>query len=111
VKRILVLVVTATVAVGGAAHAVVVGAAASEEPAAESPLAAARPCLMSISVANLDVSARWYGDVLGFREIRRLAVPASSLVADDRRSTSLWVGWIVGWRFGLLARRSLGRAQ
>jgi catechol 2,3-dioxygenase-like lactoylglutathione lyase family enzyme len=59
--------------------AVAAGAGAGEKPAAENPLAAAHPCLISISVANLDASVRWYGDVLGFRETKRLNLPASSL--------------------------------
>jgi catechol 2,3-dioxygenase-like lactoylglutathione lyase family enzyme len=76
VKRVVLLIVAAA-AVAGAAHAA--NAGASDRPAAENPLAAARPCLMSISVANLDASVRWYGDVLGFREVKRLDLPASSL--------------------------------
>lgn len=45
----------------------------------QSPLATARPCLMSLSVANLDLSVSWYREVLGFRETRRLKIPGSSL--------------------------------
>ena len=37
-----------------------------------SPLATARPYLMSLSVADLDLSVRWYCEMLGFRETRRL---------------------------------------
>jgi catechol 2,3-dioxygenase-like lactoylglutathione lyase family enzyme len=44
-----------------------------------SPLATARPYLMSLSVANLDLSVSWYREVLGFRETRRLKIPGSSL--------------------------------
>jgi catechol 2,3-dioxygenase-like lactoylglutathione lyase family enzyme len=61
------------------AAAVAAGVGASDRPAAENPLAAARPCLLSISVANLDASVRWYGEALGFRETKRLNLPASSL--------------------------------
>lgn len=77
-KRVILLIVAAAAA-GGAAHAARAGAGAGDKPASESPLAAARPCLISISVANLDASVRWYGDVLGFRETKRLNLPASSL--------------------------------
>lgn len=45
----------------------------------QSALATARPYLVSLSVANLDTSVRWYRDMLGFRETRRLNVPDSSL--------------------------------
>jgi catechol 2,3-dioxygenase-like lactoylglutathione lyase family enzyme len=57
------------------------GAALDSEGKAEghSPLATVRPYLMSLSVANLDLSARWYREMLGFRETRRLNMPGSSL--------------------------------
>jgi hypothetical protein len=45
----------------------------------QSALATARPYLVSLSVANLDTSVRWYRDMLGFRETRRLNLPDSSL--------------------------------
>ena len=45
----------------------------------QSALATARPYLVSLSVANLDTSVRWYRDMLGFRETRRQNVPDSSL--------------------------------
>ena len=45
----------------------------------KSPLATAHPYLMSLSVADLDLSVRWYCEMLGFRETRRLNLPDSSL--------------------------------
>ena len=42
----------------------------------QNPVAAsARPYLLSLSVANLDATASWYRDVLGFREVRHLELP------------------------------------
>jgi catechol 2,3-dioxygenase-like lactoylglutathione lyase family enzyme len=41
-------------------------------------LTTARPYLVSLSIANLDASVRWYRDMLAFREARRLNVPDSS---------------------------------
>lgn len=57
------------------------GATLGSEGKAEgqSSLATARPYLMSLSVANLDLSVRWYREMLGFRETRRLNIPDSSL--------------------------------
>ena len=59
----------------------VAGSTAGSEDKAEgqSPLATARPYLISLSVANLDFSVRWYREMLGFREIRRLTISGSSL--------------------------------
>ena len=45
----------------------------------QSAVATARPYLVSLCVANLDVSVGWYRNMLGFREMRRLNVPSSSL--------------------------------
>src|SRR5947208_15237497 len=45
----------------------------------QSAVATARRYLVSLCVANLDVSVRWYRNMLGFRETRRLNVPSSSL--------------------------------
>jgi catechol 2,3-dioxygenase-like lactoylglutathione lyase family enzyme len=42
-------------------------------------LATGRPYLASLSVANLDGAVRWYSDVLGFRETRRLDLPDHAL--------------------------------
>jgi catechol 2,3-dioxygenase-like lactoylglutathione lyase family enzyme len=62
-------------------HVLIVIGAGRSAAGAESrnPLAAARPYLMSLSVANLDVSERWYREVMGFRETRRLNIPGTSL--------------------------------
>jgi methylmalonyl-CoA/ethylmalonyl-CoA epimerase len=51
----------------------------NDSPEGQSSLATARPYLMSLSVANLDLSVRWYCEMLGFRETRRLNTPGSSL--------------------------------
>ena len=65
--------------VAGAVTSVEVMRGLDAKAGGQSPLATARPYLVSLSVANLDKSVRWYRDVLGFRETRRLNVPNSSL--------------------------------
>lgn len=78
-KRTISLVVQVAVIIGAVAGAA--GAMSSPDLKSETqePLATVRPYLVSLSVANLDVSVRWYCEMLGFRETRRLNTLAASL--------------------------------
>lgn len=48
-------------------------------PPASDPLASAQPCLVALSVLDLDASARWYENVAGFRKLRTIDLPKQSL--------------------------------
>jgi methylmalonyl-CoA/ethylmalonyl-CoA epimerase len=74
-RRIISVVVQVLIVMGGLTQA----AGLEDKPGSKSPLATAHPYLMSLSVANLDLSVRWYCEMLGFRETRRLNLPDSSL--------------------------------
>jgi catechol 2,3-dioxygenase-like lactoylglutathione lyase family enzyme len=74
-RRIISLVVQVLVVMGTVTQA----AGPEYKAESKSPLATAHPYLMSLSVADLDVSVRWYCEMLGFRETRRLNMPNSSL--------------------------------
>ena len=50
-----------------------------EKPDRDRAVASAHPYLVSASVANLDTAVRWYTEVLGFREVRRLNLPEHAL--------------------------------
>src|SRR5215471_5158135 len=73
------LVVQVVIVIGAVTGAAGAMPSPNGKPEAQTPLATARPYLVSLSVANLDLSVRWYRDMLGFREIRRLNMPGSSL--------------------------------
>jgi catechol 2,3-dioxygenase-like lactoylglutathione lyase family enzyme len=74
-RRITSLVVQALIIMGAVTQA----AGPNTKPESQSPLATAHPYLVSLSVADLDRSVRWYREMLGFRETRRLNLPDSSL--------------------------------
>jgi catechol 2,3-dioxygenase-like lactoylglutathione lyase family enzyme len=73
------LVVQVVIVIGAVAGAAGAMPSPDGKPEAQSPLATARPYLVSLSVANLDLSVRWYREMLGFRETRRLNMPGSLL--------------------------------
>ena len=74
-RRIISLVVQVLIVMGAVTQAAV----PEDKAESKSPLATAHPYLMSLSVADLDLSVRWYRETLGFRETRRLNMPDSSL--------------------------------
>jgi methylmalonyl-CoA/ethylmalonyl-CoA epimerase len=74
-RRILSVVVQALIVMGAVTQA----AGLADKAESKRPLATAHPYLMSLSVADLDLSVRWYCEMLGFRETRRLNLPDSSL--------------------------------
>ena len=74
-RGIISLVVQGLIVMGAVTQA----AGADDKAESKSPLATAHPYLMSLSVADLDLSVRWYCEILGFRGTRRLNLPGSSL--------------------------------
>jgi catechol 2,3-dioxygenase-like lactoylglutathione lyase family enzyme len=78
-KRTILVVVQVLIVIGSLTHAVGATLGPNGKAEEQSPLATVRPYLMSLSVANLDLSVRWYHEMLGFRETRRLKMPGSSL--------------------------------
>jgi hypothetical protein len=70
-RRIISLVVQVLIVMGAVTQA----AGPKDKAESKSPLATVHPYLMSLSVADLDLSVRWYHEMLGFRETRRLKMP------------------------------------
>lgn len=57
------------------ADGVASAAGAGDKPRSETAQPVLRPHLVALSVTDLDAAIRWYCDVLGFREQRRLNLP------------------------------------
>jgi len=79
------LVVQVVIVIGAVTGAAGAMPSPNGKPEAQTPLATARPYLVSLSVANLDLSVRWYRDMLGrrWRRQAKKSATAPAVVTHD----------------------------